>query len=206
MKPPLTEKNRLVAEWTFSNNLTDFNPRLIVNIIAVIQNHFEQNRSISIPVPMVVACKTFDKFSRAGIIHGNKFNPFSNYYKFNVHWDGNIAMIEGPFRTKTMPLSTSVALHRAVGGTSTIFDLRMRVSRQNIVITLFLSALMNLLYAGTVIFSLLPVVSTWIFPTMIVSLAYWLFLYGLAWLNVVYSRNMIVECLPLEFSMVSEEN
>jgi hypothetical protein len=193
-------------ERTLANNLTIFNSQLIMNIIATIQNHFQQQRSVSIPVPMEIACKTFDKFSRTDIIHGNKFNPFSNYYTFKVRWDGNTALLDGPFKIKTMPLSTFVVLHRGIGNTYTTLDLKMKVSRQNVAITLLLSALMNLLYAGTVIFSLLPIFSILIVPTIILSLAYWFLLYGLAWLNVVYSSNMIVECLPLNFSMVSGEN
>lgn len=176
-----------------------------MSILSVIQNHFQQRRSITIPVPMAIASQTFDKLSRTDIVSGNKFNPFSNYYTFKVRWDGNTALLEGPFRIKTMPLLTCIVLNGMADKTYTTLDMNMKVSRENIAITLAMSALMNLLFGGIFVYSLFPMILDLILPVVITSLFYWTVLYGLAWLNVIYSSNIIVKCLPLEFSMLSSK-
>ncbi len=175
-----------------------------MNIISIIQNHFQQRRSISVPVPMAIACKTFDKLSRTGIVHGHKFNLFSNYYKFNVRWNEDFAVLDGPFRPKTMPLFTVITLKRGIGNTSVTLDMTMQIPRKVAVRDLFLLNLMNLVYLGLIVFS--P--SRHSTPLSIAQMtflfsAYWILVYVFTWMYVVYSVNLIVKNLPLEFSMAS---
>jgi hypothetical protein len=164
-----------------------------MNISSVIQKHYHKRSILLVPVSIDCVRHTFVKLSTVGIIRGNLWNPFMLHYKFKVRWDGNTAHLDGPYGAKMVPLLTKIILQPSMSRDCTTLDLTMQLSILSIDISLISAFLLS-------IFTLcLPSKSP---DKLIIFLGAIVILYGFSWIYFLYSSNLILNCLPDEFSSI----
>ena len=164
---------------------------LTVKISQSIQNHFRRAATLSIPVPITSVCATFAALSISGIVRGSLFNPFSQYYKFNVQWAKNVAILDGPYGVKLARLSTKVTVRPSLDRNATTLDLTMKAPLKDVrigLITLAISYIWLSFLTRSIVIS----------DRLIIFSFFGILFYGLIWLNVIYSSNIILKHLPRE--------
>ncbi len=163
-----------------------------------IQNHFCRSATLSIPVPTTSVCTTFAALSLTGIVRGSVLNPFSQYYKFNVQWAKNVAILDGPYGRKLSRLSTKVTVLPTLDRNATTLDLTMKISLKDLylsLITLIVSYLWLFIATRSLATSNLLIIFSF----------FGISFYAMTWLSVIYSSNLILKYLPREFANIDRQ-
>ncbi|WP_310481983.1 hypothetical protein [Chamaesiphon sp. VAR_48_metabat_403] len=164
-----------------------------MNIISAIQKHYYKRSSLLIPLSIDSVCHVFAKLATVGIVRGNRWNPFAPYYKLKVRWDGNIACLDGPYGAKMVPLTTQITIEPSMSRDRTMLDLTMQLSIRYINTSLLVTSLLAIF---TICLQLK-------FPDKLIIFLFWvMMLYGLTWMYLFYSSNIIHKCLAEELSNV----
>ncbi len=164
-----------------------------MNIISAIQKHYYKRSSLLIPSSIDSVRHIFGNLATVGIVRGNRWNPFDPYYKLKVRWDGNIACLDGPYGAKMVPLTTQVTLQPPTSRDRTTLDLAMQLSIRYISTSLLVTLLLA-------IFTLCLQLKS---PDKLIIFLFWLImLYGLTWIYLFYSSNIIHKCLSEELSTI----
>jgi hypothetical protein len=164
-----------------------------MNISSVIQKHYHRDETLLIYNSIDAVRSNFAKLAMTGIVHGNRWNPFTTFYKFKVRWDGNAAYLDGPYGMKMSRLVTKITLQPSINRDLTTLDLSIEFSLRDINIWLIF-----------MLFSVLLIcfISGSLFTKLIFLVIIEVFSYGLGWVYFYYSMNIVLECLPRELSTV----
>ena len=164
-----------------------------MKITAAIQQHYHKQSILLIPSPIDSVRHIFKKLTPLGIVRGNRWNPVKPYYKLKVRWDGNTAYLDGPYGLKMVPLITQVNLQPAMSRDRTTLNLVMKLPIRYINISLLITSLLA-------ICALLVQLKH---PEKFMLFLFWVvMLYGLTWMYLLYSSNIILKCLSEELSTI----
>jgi hypothetical protein len=164
-----------------------------MNIITAIQKHYRQETTLSINNSIESVRSNFAKLAITGITHGNRWNPLNPGYQFKVQWDGQTAHLDGPYGLKMSRLVTRITLQPAILRDATTINLTIQFPIKDIKIG-FISAIL--------IFVFLCFCATFkSLPTLCLILSFGVMgIYGYTWMYFIYSRNIILKCLPEKIS------
>jgi hypothetical protein len=163
-----------------------------MNIISAIQKHYSKQSNLLIPSSVDSVRHIFAKLATEGIVRGNRWNPFDPYFKLKIRWDGDIACLDGPYGAKMAPLMTQVTIQPSMSRDRTTLDLIMQFSIRYINISLLVASFLIIL---TLCLQLKSPDRSIIFLLWVTIL-----LYGVNWMYLFYSSNIILKCLEKELS------
>jgi hypothetical protein len=164
-----------------------------MNIITAIQKHYRQETTLSIDNSIESVRSIFAKLAVTGITHGNRWNPLNPRYQFKVQWDGQTAHLDGPSGSKMSRLVTRITLQPAILRDTTIINLTIQFSVKDIKIGIISVVLIFAFLCFCATFKSLPILCLILSFSMIG-------IYTYPWLYFIYSRNIILKCLPEELS------
>ncbi len=164
-----------------------------MNIITAIQKHYRQETTLSINNSIESVRSSFVKLAETGINHGNRWNPIIPGYKFKMQWDGQIAYLDGPYGWKMSRLITKITLQPAILRDATTINLLIQFPIKDIK----LGFISSILIFGFLIFcaAFKSLLTLFLIPSFGVMA-----IYGYTWMYFIYSRNIILKCLPNQLS------
>jgi hypothetical protein len=156
-----------------------------MNIISIVQQHYSQKSTLSIPAPIADVRRTFAAIAETGL--------YVELTTFKVQYSDNIVQLYGPFGLKVPPLVTTISIEPDLDRNRTTFNVNTQFTKSRIIFYPIFNFILFLvfIYIGLQFYpiKLDPVA---ILALLIVD---GIFTYYYIWMNFEFSRKMLIEHL-----------